>query len=207
MGTYKTRLPDGSVFGVQEAELTNFAAAAGLDDIAPGRYSMLFAFKMFLCTTMEGIESHFILEELKALEGQPNFAPPTKPPAQFTEKPLEGMWHKHFFSARFVPQNIATHMNKRKVAETVNRIMDPAKSPVVTKELIRELSDAVTQDALKERVSQGKLTGEWIVFAKHNGQNYYLTLASHPSDRGTGDQNIFNEIKAMAYAQFPFLHA
>src|SRR3546814_3728746 len=60
------------------------------------------------------------------------------------------------------PQNIATHMHKKKVAETVNRIMDPAKSPVVTKELIRELADAVTHDALKERVSQGKLTGEWI---------------------------------------------
>src|SRR3546814_12890254 len=106
------------------------------------------------------------------------------------------MWHKHFFSAQFVPQNIATHMHKKKVAETVNRIMDPAKSPVVTKELIRELADAVTHDALKERVSQGKLTGEWIVFAKHNNQNFYLTLAAHPSDRNLGDQNIFDEIKA-----------
>jgi len=207
MGTYKTKLLDGGELGVQETELIKFAAVAGLDDIAPGRYSMLFAFKMFLYTTLEGIESHFILEELKALEGRPNFAPATKPPTQFTEKPLEGMWHKHFFSARFVPQNIAVHMNKKKVAETVNRIMDPTKSPVVTKEMITELADAVTQDVLKERVSQGKLTGEWIVFAKHNGQNYYLTLTTHPSDRGTGDQDIFDEIKAMTYVQFPFLQA
>src|SRR3546814_10788358 len=59
---------DGRIFGVRDTELINFAAAAGLDDIAPGRYSMLFAFKMFLCKTMEGIESHRSEEHTSELQ-------------------------------------------------------------------------------------------------------------------------------------------
>ena len=39
------------------------------------------------------------------------------------------------------------------------------------------------------------------MFAKRSGQNYYLTLDIHTA----GDQKIYNEIKRMAYAEFPFL--
>ena len=31
-------------------------------------------------------------------------------------------------------------------------------------------------DGYKERSGAQALTGEWIVYAKHNGRNYYLTL-------------------------------
>lgn len=205
MATYKTKLPDGRLLQIQDTELFRFASELGLDKIAPGRYSTLFVFKMFLYTELEGVESHYILEELKALEGQANAAPTTKPATQFTQEPLKGMWHQHFFSARFVPQNIAAHMNKKKISETVNRIMDPARSPVVTLDMVNELAKAFSSGAFEERENQGKLTGEWIVFAKHNGGNYYLTLTTHPADRSTGDQRIFDEIKTMTYAQFPFL--
>lgn len=63
------------------------------------------------------------------------------------------------------------------------------------------MAHAVTHGALEERENQGKLTGEWIAFAKHQGRNYYVTLAPHT----TGDQQTFDEIKSMAYAEFPFL--
>lgn len=204
MATYKTNLPDGKQIHVQDTELTNFAAAMGLDKIAPGRYSTLFAFKMFLYTHYENIESHLILEEIKALEGKVNRAPGTKSPTQFTKQPLKGLWHQHFFSAQFAQQNIALQMTTKKISETVDRVMHPSK-PIITAEMLDELAKAVTTDAFEERENQGKLTGEWIVFAKHNGQNYYLTLSVHPSDRSTGDQKLFDEIQSMAYSQFPFL--
>ena len=201
MGVYKTRMPDGTEIHALESTLTEFAADVGLDSIAPGRYSKLFAFKLWLYAHIEGIEIPFILEELKALEGLPDKTIATKPATLFTRLPLKGLWHKHFFSARFVGHNIATHMLGKRLEEAVRSIFDPARSPTVTREMVEELAHAVSHGALEERESQGRLTGEWIVFAQHQGQNYYLTLATHTTE----DQKTFDEIVSMAYAEFPFL--
>ncbi len=206
MGTYKTRMPDGTEIHAPESSLIEFADEIGLNAIAPSRYSKLFVFKLWLYVHVEGIEIPFILEELKALEGLTNKAVATKPAAEFTRPPLKGLWHKHFFSARFVGYNIATHMLGKRLEETVRRIFDPARSPTVTRGMIEEMAHALSHGALEERERQGKLTGEWIVFAKHQGQNYYLTLDIHPRDR-SGDQKIYDEISRMAYAELPFLVA
>ncbi|GGA21883.1 hypothetical protein [Dyella nitratireducens] len=205
LSTYKTQLADGRMLQIEDTELERFAKDVGLDNIAPGRYSLLFVFKFVLYTTIEGIEANFILQELKRLEGLSHDAIETKAPTQFSKEPLKGLWHQHFFSARFIPKNIASHMPPKKVEATVKRIFDAAESPVVTKEMIHELASALTHGAMEERASQKKLTGEWIVFAKHDKKNYYLTLTVHPTDRTTGDQAIFDEINDMAFAQFPFL--
>lgn len=47
-----------------------------------------------------------------------------------------------------------------------------------------------------------RLTGEWIVFAKHEGLNYYLTLTTH--DR-TLHQDDRQQIENICYPEFPFL--
>jgi hypothetical protein len=205
MEIFKTTLPDGRMAEVASDDMVRYAEAIGLQEIAPGRYSKLFAFKLFLHETFDGLERHYVLDELKALEGQPNVAPNTKPPTQFSQEPLNGLWHKHFFSALFVGHNIATHVNPKKLRDTVARIFDPTVSPVITKEMVHELAHDVTEGALRERETQNKLTGEWIVFAKHNGKNYYLTITKHPTDRAVGDQAIYDEINSIAYKQFPFL--
>ena len=81
-------------------------------------------------------------------------------------------------------------------------IFDPNKSPVVTKEMINELSHRVVVESLEDRGANNKLTGEWIVFAKHQGQNYYLCLTNHES----GDENIAQSIKSACVPQFSFLN-
>jgi hypothetical protein len=50
-----------------------------------------------------------------------------------------------------------------------------------------------------ERANDGRLTGEWIVFAKQDGVNYYLTLGVHQDDEA-----IWRRCKACA-AEFPDL--
>src|SRR5690606_19461000 len=82
MATYKTSGPDGTEIHVGEAHLARFAMGTGLDKIAPGRYSKLFAFKLLLYTQFQGVEADFIIEEVKALEGLPNRAVNTKPATQ-----------------------------------------------------------------------------------------------------------------------------
>ncbi len=47
-----------------------------------------------------------------------------------------------------------------------------------------------------------RLTGEWIVFAKHQGLNYYLTLATHDQ---TMHEHERQQIDAICCQEFPFL--
>jgi hypothetical protein len=81
--------------------------------------------------------------------------------------------------------------------------MDPSKSPVITKEMITELAHRVTHEPVEDRANNKKLTGEWIVFAKEAGQNYYLCLNTH----NAGDQQIVDRIKSNCLREFPFLSA
>jgi hypothetical protein len=60
--------------------------------------------------------------------------------------------------------------------------------------------DAVTLNWLR-RSAAAELTGEWIVFAQHQGKNYYLTLAEHD----TGDVIVRSQIDALCFKEFPFL--
>jgi hypothetical protein len=52
-----------------------------------------------------------------------------------------------------------------------------------------------------DRARAQELTGEWIVFAKHEGKNYYLCLAGHDE----GDDHIFARISDGCAYEFPFL--
>jgi hypothetical protein len=54
---------------------------------------------------------------------------------------------------------------------------------------------------MEERGSQGKLTGEWIVFAKEDAGNYYLGIWPHTAS----DERIASSIKAACVPEFPFL--
>jgi hypothetical protein len=67
--------------------------------------------------------------------------------------------------------------------------------------MVDELTQRLIKGAMEERDSSQRLTGEWIVFAKHNGQNYYLCLARH----NEGDELIFSRIKQICFREFPFL--
>jgi len=60
----------------------------------------------------------------------------------------------------------------------------------------------VVQGHFRRLQDDGRITGEWIVFAKYEGQNYYLSLATH--DRTT-HQHIRQHIDAICVQEFPFL--
>ena len=184
-----------------EVELGEYASQVGLDRIAPGRYSWLFVMKLFLHAEVNGIDPSMILAELEALEGDtPTVG--TKRATEFTKEPLKGLWHKHYFSAHFVGKNLANHHARGRLGKLVEQVMDPIKYPVVTVELIDKLTHEIFTGALEKREAQDKLTGEWIVFGKHEGQNYYLCIATHD----TGDQIIYAQVKSACFRQFPFLN-
>lgn len=183
-----------------EEELGEYASLVGLDKAAPGRYSWLFVMQLYLHAEVNGIDPSMIVGEINGLEGGTQPAG-TKPATEFTKPPLKGLWHKHFFSTHFVGHNLANHHAGNRLGNLVEQVMDPTKYPIVTAELIGKLAHEIVTGAFEKREAQGKLTGEWIVFAKHAGQNYYLCLSTHD----TGDQVIYDQIKSACFRQFPIL--
>lgn len=187
---------------VTSDDLKGYAKAIHLDLYAAGRYSSLFVLNLLSYERLYGINPFQVVDEIRTLEDSARVTR-TKPASQFTRDPLKGLWHKHFFCSRFMAHNMMNHLSGGKLEKLVNEVLDPNKSPVVTEGMIRELSHRVTVEAFEERASDGNLTGEWIVFAKHEEKNYYLCLATHH----TGDESIFNSIRAACWPQFPFLAA
>ena len=47
-------------------------------------------------------------------------------------------------------------------------------------------------------------TGDWLIYGKYNGENYYLMFSPHGKGR-KDDNSIFNTMEAKCKNQFPFL--
>lgn len=161
------------------------------------RISDLLMFDIYVYEEEFGISPHDIISTIKNLEaGEPHSG--IKPATQFRNTPLKGLWHKHFFSAHFLVQNINIANGKNGVADVVKEVMENSSSPVVTREMIREIAHRVTNDAVNQRDQSGKITGEWVIFAKNNGKNYYLCANTH----NAGDQFIYDRIMAECVKDF-----
>ena len=183
-----------------EAKLGPYASFLGLDRIAPGRYSWAFVADLYLNEHLQGVDPTMVIEELKDMEAGRSTTG-TKPASEFTRPPLKGLWHKHYFSAHFVPTNILNHLSGDKMMKLAEHVFDRTVSPVCTEEMLRQFAHEISHGSLEQRTSANKLTGEWIVFAKHVGQNYYLRTTTH----NHGDQALYDSIRSTSLREFPFL--
>jgi hypothetical protein len=161
--------------------------------------SELLWFDMYVLDQEFGVSPHEILKSITNLEaGEPHSG--IKPATPFKNPPLNGLWHKHYFSANFLVNNITLALGKNGLENLVNEVFDKSK-PIVTKEMITELAHRVTNEPIENRDKQGKITGEWIIVAKHNTKNYYLCLNTHDA----GDQFIFDRVMQRCTREFPDL--
>jgi hypothetical protein len=191
----------GEVMTITNFELLEYSKQIGLNDVAEERFSWLFALDVLMVEKIYGVEPSQIVSEIKAMEeGKSGVL--TKDPTQFNRPPLKEFWHKHYFASRFLPQNILAELPKKKMRQLAEDVFDPTISDVVTEEMIRKFSYRVTIESFEERCADKRITGEWIVFAKHSRKNYYLCLATH----NDGDDVVAQKIKDICCPQFPFLH-
>jgi hypothetical protein len=137
------------------------------------------------------IDIHAVADQIGALENAPlSRAAPTKPAAEFTAGPLKGLWHKHWFQAGFMIKNLIDE-NEKSGLGLIHRRLRKHYSGVkfdgkpIDETDVKLLAHAAVFDALDYRAGNARrgakprLTGEWIVFAKSQGRNIYLTLGSH----------------------------
>ncbi len=150
--------------------------------VGRGKYSSVLVDQLADHLKQRSADIFPILNEIGGLEGAPQSYPTrTKKHARLTGKLLGGLWHKHYSQARYIPQNVQNHWgNRGRLFAFIKSVMNDDSIPYEKKGM--RIAHGFVIDAYKQRGDAKQMTGEWIVFAKHKGINYYLTLGKHGDD-------------------------
>lgn len=189
------------------AEILGFAEAIGLERVVPGRYSILLLVQLYARMLSGQQNPAKIMDEIKALEGN-CVNSRSKPASIFSRgKHLKGLWHKHYLEdgVPSIARNIKKGLVKYGVPKLARLVADAEESGEERYFSEQDVTEIV-QDAVfgnwKRLVTESALTGEWIVFAKNKGQNYYLCLGRHAS----GDHFLREQIEKVCVHEFSFLN-
>jgi hypothetical protein len=139
------------------------------------RVSLGFAIAL-ACLEEELGEDHHVLHEIDVLEGLALHSS-TKESAQFRRPPLHPLWHKHFSTARHLIRNWGDRWG---LGKSGNRDLSKMIEGVATEigdqpDLwLKRLAHQLVLGGLEDRAAAGRMTGDWIIFAKHEGRNFSL---------------------------------
>lgn len=145
-----------------------------------------------------------LAQPIKVLEGVSS-SDATPPADQFRHPPLVGLYKKHFNSARFLPTNLLNFLRSKEGNRHFNKAWDEAArasgSQHIDDVFVKHLSHHMVVDPVEIKSTSNKMTGEWVVFHKHQGANYYLTFASH---KETNDDIYKRVVTACDFDNLPF---
>lgn len=173
------------------------------------RFASIFLAQFFTLKYGRILTTGNITNEIKILESlSPNSKSRTKPASKLTRNPqLQGLWHKHFSDAQFYIKNFGAHFGyesggNHRLDQVISEAFKRNTSGYVDDEFCVFLANQLTIEAYKERCENQKLTGEWIVFQKHNQKNYYLAIGLHGDD-----EKIIHDVRLAVEMDFPFLES
>jgi hypothetical protein len=188
------------------AEITNFANAIGLERIAPGRYSILLVLGIFGGFKSGCLNPAKVIHEINALEGIGNPSR-LKPPIQYKYPPLKGLWHKHYLEDGLsaIAINIQKGLKKYGLPlfkQRTQEAKEAGEERYVSIEDVKSLVDDAVHGNWMRLAAAKALTGQWIVYAQHEGKNYYLCLGTHEKSQ---HENLRRQIDALCCEEFSFL--
>lgn len=155
----------------------------------------------------------FVEREIMHLEGLAQTI--TKPAMPFKKSgKLAGFMHKHFCVPGYehlgVNALLAWQLGKagsKKLTDMALRIAKPYADVEQNKEVLLKFSGEIARavvfgpGGLQDRQSSAKATGDWIIYASHQGQNYYLCISKHD------EYDFILEALKLCGAQYPFVTA
>lgn len=145
-----------------------------------------------------------LAQPIKVLEGISS-SDATTPADQFRHAPLAGLYKKHFTSARFLPTNLLNFLRSKDGGRHFNKCWDEAAqvsgSQYIDEVFTKHLSHHMVVDPIEIKSASKEMTGEWVVFHKHEGANYYLTFAFHTE---TNDEIYKRVVTACEFDDLPF---
>lgn len=186
-------------------ELKKFSEIIGLEKIASNRFSMLLLMQLYGAFNSGFLNPAKVVHQIEMLEGIGDKTG-LKPATEFTKEKLKGLWHQHYMGSdmRSLAFNIRKGLNTYGmpwVKEKINDTSIPEEERFFTEKDASEIAKDIVFNNYMKLKSENLLTGEWIIFAKHEGDNYYLCLGKHDQ----GDDVIRNEIDSICTYEFPFL--
>ncbi len=146
-----------------------------------------------------------VTDELQTMEGR-RAGKGTRSAEPFLGKVLKGLQKKHFTDARFLLENMGAHFGMRKggnsrLDSAIAQAFEQNTSGFVDDQFCNTMAHLSTVAAIEERMRAHRLTGEWIVFHRHQGENFYLTLASHQEP----DEEVLKRVQlACSFDGLPF---
>lgn len=185
--------------------LRKFGQDLGFSAEQADRISLTLLFQLFWAR-LEPMRfgSHFdIVAELRYLEG--GRPANTKPEDQFTRLPLKGLWKKHYRKADMASFVLNLRNENGPKGKHLLRVIEEEfaaeQSGYFTMELGGRIAHRAVFDFYANRSQERRMTGEWIIFAEHEGQRYYLCVGSHKTT--DADHHAFI-VRNCAW-EFPFL--
>jgi len=187
------------------AEFEMLIRLTRLDEIAPGRVSFLLLASLLGGYKAGTINPSSVAREIDSLEK--NEQTGLKPARRLRRPPLKNLWHKHYMRSDIgsLAENVQNALEKYGipvVEQKIREAEEAGEARYFSAEDVPQIVNDVIHGNWQRRRQAQKLTGEWIVFAKHEGQNYYLTLATH--DKSTHGM-VRQQIDTYCCREFPFL--
>lgn len=177
------------------------------------RISQCLALRLQYYSSLRRISKFSVLDEIALLEKTPTSRPTgTKMAEKFRGPILGRFWHKHYYDARHLPQNVLNkwfgeyavkqELLKLKLREVLMANEDDTNMEKYWEAKANRVSHAIVYGGIEARKNRGALTGEWLIYYEHAGLNYYLDLADH---RELNDQQkLFDRLKDECAWEFPF---
>lgn len=185
-------------------QINEFTRLFGIYEAAPGRISGQLAIDLYVGNFLKGdIDAGRVMQEIHALEGHRKST--TKKPTKFRKPPLKGLWHKHHLELGIhsLAQNILHESNRlefRPSLELLEFCNSDATEERKAEVIAASYAHAFAHETYKKRVERKAMTGEWIIYAKYEGLNYYLCLGEHG-----GDDKVVSKLKGFPMSEFAFL--
>ncbi|MEX5383113.1 hypothetical protein WCE10_08505 [Cronobacter muytjensii] len=189
-------------------EIINTIFSFGIKEEILPRISVLMILQLHASFISRSENPFVIVDEISCLESNSlRGESRTKPPTMFSRKPyLRGLWHKHYHGsgidvmARNLQVALKNYGLPRLEAE-VERVMKSGEERYFTPEDAALVAHEAVIDNWLRRSNEQKITGHWIIYAIHEGKNYYLSLGRHTDD----EAEIRRQIDITCLYQFPFL--
>ncbi len=196
-------------FDLTEADLLGFKESnPGMCGVDPSRISSLLFCQLSSFQKKRSFNTFSITDIVQGLEGT-RTGNCTKNCERFKHPPLNRFWKAHISDASFLAKNIVNHWglqyenSPRFLALWEKVVMEESVCPSPYGWHGR-LAHYLVVMGYEERAARKQLTGEWLIFGKWQGENYYLATSRHSSTK-RDDEEIFATLNEYCADEFPFL--
>ncbi len=197
---------------ISEEDIVNFRDNnPGLCGVDMSRVSRLLVAQLSSARKHRVFNSFSVTDVLQRIEGVGRVDGYVKSEEPFRHSPLKGFWKAHFFDAGFLRRNLINHWGiAYEECPRFNALLSQVESDEEQNPSPHGWHGRIAHEFVvrgyKARAKNRKMTGEWIIFAKFNGTNYYLGLAGHSKSKDE-DEALYAQVKAYCSFEFPLLFA